>query len=357
MTNLDADMRSFDSYYSPPGVARAVAAAVVGGSPPETVVDPACGSGSLLAAVAERFPRVGLTGLDIDQQAVRKLRRIHPGWRLGVVNLLCRRSFARSPTARAAVGADWVVTNPPFSMGRSNGISGRFLGVDLRCSVAMAHLLTSIEILRPALGTVAIVPESLLASERDSHARHLLEAQFSIERLNDFPRSTFPFARAASSLVKLSPLRGTRTIKAVRLSDDSCRSTIRRGGLPVHQAQEGRGGLPYVHSDGIAFLAQGGGLNRLRRVEGILRGRVSGDVILVPRVGVPSPRQVRLIHLECEAQLSDCVIAIVPPAGRGDELERTMLDRWCSFTGNYRGTGARFVTVKRLRHWLAGVGM
>lgn len=297
-------------------------------------------------------------GLDIDRRVVRKIRRDRPHWTVSVGDLMSPSSLSRTEIVRSGNVCELLLANPPFSMGATKGVFRP--GSSYRCSVAMAHLLAAIELFQPKLGVGAIVPESLLYSDLDETARSDLTIAWTVDELLCVPLSTFKGTRARSTLIALRPKDGDgdsalnmRTRARPSLSAD-----LVRGGLPVHEADRvQRGGLPFVHSTDLSTLA-GGTYRPSNRVSPIGRGRIIGNVILLPRVGIPSIEQISPLNLARSVQLSDCVIGFRfeshHSAAAAAKIIRAEFE---SLTSLYRGTGARYVTVRRLEKWCVEVGI
>jgi tRNA (guanine6-N2)-methyltransferase len=118
----DASMRhrTYKAEHRPASLRPTVAAAMVrlaGASAGQTVLDPMCGGGTLLAeqialAHRRRAGEVAVLGGDRDADAMRaagaNLRRAGPGWRL------VRWDARRLPLASASI--DRIVCNPPFGV-------------------------------------------------------------------------------------------------------------------------------------------------------------------------------------------------------------------------------------------------
>ncbi|HEY1378445.1 MAG TPA: methyltransferase domain-containing protein [Gemmataceae bacterium] len=118
----DAAMRhrTYKAEHLPASLRPTVAAAMVrlaGAAPGDTVLDPLCGAGTILAeqlalARQRRAGAVRVVGGDVDPPAVRaaaaNLRHVGPGW------WLARWDARRLPLAGRSV--DRVVTNPPFGV-------------------------------------------------------------------------------------------------------------------------------------------------------------------------------------------------------------------------------------------------
>jgi hypothetical protein len=84
-------------------------------------------------------------------------------------------------------------------------------------------------------------------------------------------------------------------------------------------------------------------------VKPIARGKIEGMALLLPRVGIPLSAPL-VISLRNTVQLSDCVIALCFEEELvANDWQRVVAAAWPRLTQLYRGTGARYVTVRRLR--------
>ena len=319
--------------------------------------DPTCGHGQLLLSAEGQWPTARFLGLDIDRQAVRKVRRHRPHWTVSVGDLMSRNSLSKTQIFRSGNACEVLLANPPFSMGASKGVFRP--GSLYRCSVAMAHILAAIEFFRPSLGVGVIVPESLLYSDLDETARNDLAIRWSLEKISCVPQLTFKGTRAHSTLVILRPRDNFVTsVPASPITNErNVSADLVRGGLPVHKAVGSRkGGLPFVHSTDLLALASG--TYRSRKVTAIRRGCALGSLILLPRVGVPSIEQISPVKVTRPVQFSDCVICLRFRCNRSaNAAAQLMRADFTSLENLYRGTGARYVTVRRLANWCVAVGI
>ncbi len=343
-----------DQFFTPSGVAERVVQATDIATI-SSCLDPNCGSGNLLQACADAFPKVRCFGIDKDSRAVAELRRRYPLWRLATADILIPSSGRRSAVWQAAVGSDCILVNPPFSMAGTKGIWVYFDGRLVRCSVAMGHLMTTLDAFQPRDGGAAIVPESMMYSELDEAARQALASRYSLQIVEGLKNCTFRGARANALIVRIRPRgRGHRGARAAKGISSSVRPDIVRGGLPLFEARRRvRGGLPLVHSTDLTPLRESSeAMRALARVRPIERGVVSGPVILLPRVGIPSPAVTRPVSLLRKVQLSDCVIALCFSSMRAARaFGRALESDWGSFLAIYRGTGARYTTMRALSEW------
>lgn len=337
-----------DRYYTPADVADRLVSCV--DEETNCCIDTACGRGSLLLAAERHFGEVDCVGLDRDAQAVRFLKRTRPAWVVSTADLLVSESVARTAAALSALRG-LLVLNPPFSFSGRKSVDVQYYGQPLKCSVAMAHILTALELFGGSSGCVAIVPESLVHSQIDFHARSALDQFYSLDVVGDLRSCTFRGARANALMIKLQagPRLGSAPRHRRRL--EPIYAKLIRGGLPVYAAKRDRHGFAFVHSTDIARSA-----TRSHRVTPISRGLVSGSVILLPRVGVPRAESIQPTYLRERTQLSDCVIAL-RFRGKADAevASQRLAQRIDELANLYRGTGARYVAVETLVNALRGI--
>lgn len=349
-----------DCFYTPPKIADILATSLPEG-PVGSCMDSACGDGMLLAAVQRLHPEVTCFGIDINEDTIVHLKSMHPEWILSVGDFLSEESRSDSIAVRLAEGCDVIVSNPPFSMGcDKKGIHLRLNDSTLRCSVAMAHILTNIYSFRPRLGMSAIVPESMLFSEFDRDARALLSREYSVEVLGSLNKRAFIGGNANSILIRITygpnGKNGVKSQSSHSISEWT-RCIVTRGGLPVCQSKWSSNGVLYLHTTGLAdYLNNCSETNG--RVQPLNRGVVRGPTVLIPRVGLPITRFLRAKLIEEPVQLSDCLIALVfERMSEASSCVDLMRNTQFRFVENYHGTGARYVTLRRLCEWLEWVGI
>ena len=167
--------RSLGAFHTPPDVAARLAEAAEP-TDADTVLDPACGTGALLAAAADKAGAASLIGLEADPRSAALAALNLPAAAIHHVDALT----APWPTASV------IVTNPPFGRGRE----AEFVR---RCVQAL-----------PVGGRLwAIVPRGLLTNRRASG----FLADLPVEELDriDLPPETFADAgtRIATVIVGL----------------------------------------------------------------------------------------------------------------------------------------------------------
>jgi predicted RNA methylase len=323
----------------------------------DVCVDSACGSGSLLRASERAFPRVRCVGIDRDRRAIERLAQEKPKWVLASGDLFFQETWSNQAVRASGVGCDYVLINPPFSMRSAKGTWGAWGETLLRCSVSMAHLMITLSVFRPRHGGAAIVPESLVYSELDERARQALAPDYTFRIVKRLHNSTFKGTRANAIVLRIltqgsgrSQLGGIRTKKRPEVPKAV---SMVRGGVPLFEAVQSSTGIPLIHSTDIGALVHGTSKVHTPRVRPIGRGQVRGYAVLLPRVGVPARASVEPVFLGETVQLSDCVIALCCESkADAARLTAELQSRWTRFLGLYRGTGARYTTVRRLAAWL-----
>lgn len=346
-------MLDLDRYYTPDDVADQLLEQVAP-SNPRCCADSSCGAGSLLRAARRVFAGVACVGVDKDRAAILSLRRRHPDWRLSVADVLNPTTYGRARVLASQPACDILTLNPPFSMTGCKNVAVGFNGKQFHTSVAMAYVLRSLELFRPLDGAITIVPESLLFSDVDESARIELSRFFTVRPGRGLRNTTFRGARANAVVVRIAPRPevATRAPEARIVFLDGIE--VVRGGLPLFEARFQRSGIPLVHSTDIGNVVKFRSMAGCDSVGAIQRGVVSGAVILIPRVGVPAHDSLAAVYLRSRVQLSDCVIALKLRSMRAaGQLSVALRTQWPQFAALYRGTGARYITMRRLIRWLS----
>lgn len=342
-----------DQYFTPKDIAeRIIKESIL--TKPKICVDSTCGSGRLLEAAYNAFEDVTCVGIDKDKNVIRSLRRKQPDWILSVGDLLQPSSFNKTRVLSLYTKSDLLVLNPPFSHGNRKSVSIEFENKNFKGSIAMAYILKSFELFRPKHGSIIIVPESILYSDTDACARSLIAENNKIDVLAELDINTFKGTRARSTVIRVIPsdLKSNYAEHHRIKPKPLLRTTIIRGGLPVHDAVIINKGTPFIHTTNLKQVGCSS-IKSYQRVEPIQRGLVSGWMILIPRVGIPDKSSIKVVYFKSKIQLSDCVISLRCNSEKeAIKIERRLSLHWTSFVDLYRGTGARYVTIRRLRNWL-----
>ena len=347
--------RAVDRHYTPSGIAAALAAELdfAGNSRP-LVADLAAGDGALLAAVAERFPKSRLVATDVDSNAVARLRRRFPEWRVGRCNLLSPGSVARCSALRG-LKPDAVVLNPPFSCRGGHVVLTDMDGIRVTSGIALAFVLRAVTLLSPRGQVLALLPAGALSSERDQMARRLLSRLCEMTILSRYAERSFPGTAAKTALVRFTCREQSDVVH--RFADSRMRLAptpdvvVYRGRLPIHEAATTYG-VRLLHTTEL----KAGRIGRTAR-RAPTRYAIPGPLLLIPRVGEPAIGKIVLYSGQRRVALSDCLFALSASTARLRLTQRLITNDWRSFSGRYGGACAPFITLQAVLRALVRLGV
>ena len=357
-----------DRIYTPPYLAALMAKgsrARPSQSEEFVVADFAAGSGELLLAAVAVWPKATMVATDIDSQAVRNLRTISDSWRTGVCDFLNPRSQQSSHILRSLKGRiNLVLLNPPFSCRGGKRVSATIGGVSLKCSVGLAFVVNSIDYLTESGELIAVLPEGSLTSEKDATTWTLLRKMGDTEILKTNGLRTFARAAVRTAVVRFqkrhscvetepSPVLNTRSASCHDLHPPV---RIVRGTTQMSEIQRGEG-----YTDSIAFIhsthLQDFAVSSHYEVRSPRRRCAVGPMVLLPRVGQPKRSKVARYLDSSIFMLSDCVIALMCHSSEAaDLLWNDLQANWSLLEQEYVGSGARYITNRRLSDLLLRIG-
>lgn len=327
---------------------------------PGLVADFCAGNGSLLQAAERTWPHASYAGTDLDATTIAQLSRERTSWHLARCDFLSQCSRQNTPLLRMLrKTVDLVLLNPPFTCKGNTRHQVQLHATNIECGTAMAFLLHSLDYLSSSGELVAILPAGSAESEKDSLAWQFLAKLFDIRFFHKAERGTFPGCAARSHFVHLSPT--TRRLlpptadEPISVGLPIIRASLLRGNIPIHRASTERTQLPLFHSTDLPSHPA-----RQRRPLYVAHSSrlLQSSAILIPRVGVPTLKNIHThIHAsELPLALSDCVIAILPRSRHEtDILARRIAEHLTEFSDAYIGTGAKYITMRHLRKFLAKI--
>jgi hypothetical protein len=126
---------------------------------------------------------------------------------------------------------------------------------------------------------------------------------------------------------------------------------IQRGGIGMHNIQVcKKHSVSLVHSTNIRD-------NKIIGLEHKVENTISyikGPALLIHRVGQPNIKKICIISSKEEYALSDCVIGIKTRTLKEcQQLKKMIIDHWNDFSNLYKGTGAKYITIERLKFFLS----
>ena len=329
------------------------------------VADFAAGSGELLFAAESLWPMATVVATDIDPLAVRKLRVVSCGWRTGVCDFLNPRSRRSSSLLRSLSGrTDLVLLNPPFSCRGSKRISATSGGVTTKCSLGLAFVVNAIDYLADGGELIAVLPEGSMTSERDATTWNLVRGLGSVEVLKTNGFGTFAGAAVRTAVVRFHKVHNhvrTELSRVLKTSTVSCGPLrppvhIVRGTAAVSEVQRSQDNIdaiPFIHSTHLQDFT----ISSHIYVRDRLRRRAVGPMVLLPRVGQPKRSKVARCLDSKVFMLSDCVIALTCDSSESaDLLWKDLQSNWSLLEREYVGSGARYITTRRLSDLLLRLG-
>lgn len=348
-----------DEIYTPTELAKELVDHLSKPIVPRLIADFAVGDGRLLDAAHKKFPTSKIVAVDISKRVISKLRITRPKWFAYRADFLTYPNNELSRLSRHEHGIDLVLLNPPFS-NRGNARWGAAIdGRDVECSRAMAFLVRALSFLSAKGELLAIMPNGSLTSERDELGWNLLRKRFDLQTLRLNGSSAFPGWRPTTAIVRLRPkIDGLSTGRPVRSSgngEQPISVQLMRGSLPVFKASvcQHRSGYPFVHTTNIRDHELVLGKTKVMHERVVI-----GPAVLFQRVGKPDIRKLCVVSRKRPVVLSDCLFAIrCTNTSDAIEVSRRVTRSWELLESRYGGTGAPYITQKRLAHALGDIGI
>jgi type I restriction-modification system DNA methylase subunit len=203
------DELGFEHRYDTPSSVSQLVASIFSDRSPSSVFDPACGTGGLLAAVAERFGRATILGQEISTEAYAwaQLRFLV----LGLPNVTLLEGNALNDPARdhrlLNGGFDMILTNPPFGHqvdAHGAMLRSRRLGIELtgRLASETAYVNKIADCLSGAGVAAVVVPNGFLSrAGTDQKLRQALITSDILHAIIGLPERLFAPATAIGTAI------------------------------------------------------------------------------------------------------------------------------------------------------------
>jgi SAM-dependent methyltransferase len=178
-----------------------------------TVLDPSCGDGAFLRALANHNPAASALGIDIDPVALRSARRVVPSARLWEVDALDREACA-SVGAPPPGSVDAIVGNPPYVRSRRLAPPVRerlrrdYGWARGQFDLTVPFIERSFEWLRPGGCLGLVLPNKVLVSGYGERLRAALRQQHRVVEVIDLAADETIFGDACAYPVLLIAHRG-----------------------------------------------------------------------------------------------------------------------------------------------------
>lgn len=194
-------IKSRGVHYTPPELAAFLAEVTAARAPRQPqleVLDPACGAGILLEAIANAFPRRGrtklhLTGLDLDDDSLNAARERLANCQADCVTL--RQTNFLLPDADSTVPGesaqyDVVIANPPYvrtqvlGAARARDLARQFR-LSGRVDLYQAFVAGMSQVLKPGGVLGLLTSNRFLTTQSGAAVRRLLRGEFHVEAVYD----------------------------------------------------------------------------------------------------------------------------------------------------------------------------
>lgn len=335
-----------DSYYTDPTLADRLINYLPKDICVCNVADFCVGGGELLNATLRRFPKAICTGIDINNDAVDELSLLHPEWRV------LHNDFMDGKAVDASIGDtlfDLIVLNPPFSCKGSQVISVSVSNKEYKVSTSMAFVLKSIKYLKPQGVILAILPLSVVYSQKDRNAWNYLKENHNACLLEERERYSFKGCSPGIVLVAINyPHKDVQKESSLKIKIPFS-VQLKRGALSMSNVQSSDSGQwDLLHTTNLSD-------NRICNVSTKVNTTsiVKGPAVLIPRVCNPNVGKVVLVTCDKTYAISDCIIALQVFSDKDAEaLYKILLADWNNVKMLYKGTGAKYITLERLKSYL-----
>jgi hypothetical protein len=217
----------------------------------------------------------------------------------------------------------------------------------------MSFLIASISYLRENGGIYAILPQSVAYSEKDAKIWQYLSEYYGLQILEERHNKDFHKCAPNTILVYLTTKREKKIVRRPKkkkpIQNTLPPSRILRGNISMYQKENyisDDGNIPLVHTTNMKN-------NTISDIKYHLLSETSivhGPALLLPRVGNYGINKIVVIDEHKKYSISDCIIAFEYNNLEGcHELLDNITKNWDSFLGIYKGTGAKYTTLKRIR--------
>lgn len=342
--NWSMKTSSRDSYYTSDAFAE-VLTGFIDFSKIQTVADVCVGGGNLLRAAQKRKGDLLCFGTDINTNVIERLSDEHPDWTLGTCDFLDEDS--RNKTFLKGRCFDLILLNPPFTCKGSIISVILYKGKEYHVSTSMSFLINVLRYIKPEGELFAIMPISTIYSQKDREIWLEISKDFNIivhrESEHEF------FGECAPNVAIISIRRG-KTPGPLFMQPQllvPMEIEVIRGCKNMHYMIQRPGEAQLIHT---TSLQQNKIVEDLHVSSDVLK--VKGPGVLIPRVGLPRKDKICLMPSNKKCAISDCIILLkTRTASESKELKRLIMNDWENFSSLYKGTGAKYITIERVKKY------
>lgn len=325
---------------------------------PNLIADFCAGDGELLRAALIRWPEAKFIATDLTLKPLRLLKNKKPR-QVGKCDFLNDKSRRACGALQLALSkVDLVLLNPPFSYRGAKTITVRADEAGLACSPAVAFVINCVPYLSPGGEIVAILPAGCVRSEKNEAAWIWLEQRFKISITATNNRTTFNGFFPSTVIIRFQMRPSTIRRRIARGTEEKKQDRpllkVLRGSIPMHvyNALKKNGRVPFVHTTEL----QAHGADLGARVVNLSSSSVTGQFVVLPRVGQPSVGKLARLSAN-KVAFSDCILGVECGSVEvAAELFSLLQSRWDDVARLYQGTGAPYVTVSDFAQLLRDSG-
>jgi tRNA1(Val) A37 N6-methylase TrmN6 len=337
-----------DSHYTPTELADRLVSFIV----KENVcliADFCVGEGELLRAAKKKWNTAKFFGNDISGEAIQLLKKNYPDWTLEKCDFLNQK--ARNEKLFFKSKFDVILLNPPFTCKGSTIHTINFDDLEFHTSTAMFFLVEAIKYLQEDGVLYAILPQSIAYSNKDEKIRAYLRKKYNFKIIEELKNQGFKKCTPNIILASINDVQSIDFDNAFKQINTGIKHLqIQRGSIGMYNIQEcNKHPVSLVHSTNIRD-------NKIVDLEYKVRNTISyirGPALLIHRVGQPNIKKVCIISSKEAYALSDCVIGIKTETMKDcKKLKEMITDYWNDFKNLYKGTGAKYITIERLKYFL-----
>jgi tRNA1(Val) A37 N6-methylase TrmN6 len=337
-----------DSHYTPSDLAEYLVSQIKK-KDVITIVDFCVGEGDLLKAAQKKWENAIFFGNDISSKVIQQLKKEYPKWILENCDFLSQKSKKKAELFKNKF--DIILLNPPFTCKGSIVNHVIFDDVEYNVSTAMAFFIESIKFLNTDGVLYAILPQSVAYSQKDEKIRRYLSENYGFKVFEEIEKQEFEKCSPSILLASVNDKSLSSQNKPFIQIDTGIKSLeVFRGKMSMHKIKKAiKHTLPLIHSTNI----------RNNKIENLTYNvkcydsKIVGPAVLINRVGHPDVRKIYVVPSKKEYALSDCILAIKAKSIKDCQIiKKTITDNWLDFSNLYKGTGAKYITIKRLSYFL-----
>ena len=336
-----------DSYYTDAVLADRLISYIPDELTINTVVDFCVGGGELLNAVSRRYPDVLCTGIDLDANAIERLKTMRPNWNI------IHSDFMDNKSIESSIGStkfDLIVLNPPFSCRGSKRVDTQLDGMTFKVSTSMSFLIEALKYVSPYGIITAILPISVIYSQKDQQAWNYLQNKYNAVILEE--QEHYQFGKCSPGIVlvslnyKKSHILTSNTPTKLGVT---YHVKLKRGQLSMCDIENTNNGLyQLIHTTNLCN-------NKIydSNIKVNSHSIISGPAVIIPRVCHPNIGKIAIVKEGEIYAISDCILAMLVESNEdANTLFQQLINDWPNFKHLYKGTGAKYVTLERLSNYL-----